>query len=43
MTALSVQHVSYNYGPKQALKDISFDLEPGQFCAVLGPNGAGKS
>lgn len=43
MTALSVQNVSYNYGTKQALDGVSFDLEAGQFCALLGPNGAGKS
>ena len=43
MTALSVQNLSYAYGDKQALDDVSFDLEAGQFCALLGPNGAGKS
>lgn len=43
MTALSVQNVSYNYGAKQALKDVSFTLTPGRFTALLGPNGAGKS
>lgn len=43
MTSLSVQNVSYNYGAKRALDDISFDLNAGRFCALLGPNGAGKS
>lgn len=43
MTALSVQNVSYQYDTKEALKDVSFDLDAGQFCALLGPNGAGKS
>ncbi|QHQ36488.1 ABC transporter ATP-binding protein [Algicella marina] len=43
MPALSVQNVSYSYGPKKALDDVSFDLEAGRFCALLGPNGAGKS
>ncbi|KMK67655.1 ABC transporter ATP-binding protein [Puniceibacterium sp. IMCC21224] len=40
---LSVQSVSYNYGAKQALSNVSFDVPPGQFAALLGPNGAGKS
>jgi len=43
MSALSVQNVSYRYGPKLALDNVSFDLESGRFCALLGPNGAGKS
>lgn len=43
MTSLYVDHLSYAYGPKQALDDVSFRVEPGEFCALLGPNGAGKS
>ena len=26
-----------------ALQDVSFEVEPGQFCAVVGPTGCGKS
>lgn len=40
---LEVRNLSYHYGAKTALNDLSFALEPGQFCALLGPNGAGKS
>jgi ABC-2 type transport system ATP-binding protein len=43
MTIFSVRHVSYSYGSKMALDDVSIDLEEGRFCALLGPNGAGKS
>ncbi len=43
MTALGVSHVSYSYGTKRALDDVSFSLATGRFCALLGPNGAGKS
>ncbi len=43
MSGLRVASLSYNYGAKQALDDVAFALEPGQFCALLGPNGAGKS
>jgi ABC-2 type transport system ATP-binding protein len=40
---LSVQDVSYYYGSKQALDDVSFDIYPGKVTALLGPNGAGKT
>ena len=40
---LSVKNVSYWYGPKQALDDVSFDVYPGKVTALLGPNGAGKT
>lgn len=43
MTALDVSHVSYHYGARKALDDVSFSLAPGRFSALLGPNGAGKS
>ena len=43
MSALDVSHVSYRYGAKQALNDVSFSLATGRFSALLGPNGAGKS
>lgn len=40
---LSVSGISYRYGAKQALAEISFEVAAGRFCALLGPNGAGKS
>jgi ABC-2 type transport system ATP-binding protein len=40
---LSVKNVSYFYGAKQALDDVSFDVYPGKVTALLGPNGAGKT
>jgi ATP-binding cassette, subfamily B, beta-glucan exporter len=37
-------HVSYSYeGPRKALDDISFTVEPGQTVALVGETGAGKS
>lgn len=43
MTGLAVSGVSYAYGARQALDDVSFTVKRGDFCALLGPNGAGKS
>jgi len=40
---LSIRNLSFSYGPKTALRDLSFTVEKGAFCALLGPNGAGKS
>ena len=40
---LEVRHLSFSYGAHKVLKDISFDLQPGEFLSVLGPNGVGKS
>ncbi len=40
---IEVQNVTKNYGPFQALKDISFQVDTGQIVGFLGPNGAGKT
>jgi ABC-2 type transport system ATP-binding protein len=41
--ALSVEGLSHSYGARQALKDISFSIQPATFTVLLGLNGAGKS
>ena len=40
---LNVDHISFSYGRKKVLKDISFDAAPGDITAVVGANGAGKT
>ncbi|MCP2072351.1 UNVERIFIED_ORG: ABC-2 type transport system ATP-binding protein [Pseudomonas lini] len=43
MNALQVSDLSFAYGAREALKQVSFGLPVGGFAALLGPNGAGKS
>ncbi|WP_156690079.1 ABC transporter ATP-binding protein [Mycobacterium sp. Marseille-P9652] len=37
------EHVSFSYGERPVLDDVSFSLAPDQVTALIGPSGAGKS
>jgi ABC-2 type transport system ATP-binding protein len=41
--ALAVEGISYSYGPRQALADVTFSIAPATFAVLLGLNGAGKT
>ena len=41
--AIKVKGLSYWYGDLQAVKDVDFEVFPGEILGFLGPNGAGKS
>lgn len=40
---LSVRNISKRYGDIVALRDVSFDVQPGRILGFLGRNGAGKT
>ena len=40
---LDLQRLSFGYGGDLVLKDVTFGVERGRFCALFGPNGAGKT
>ena len=45
MSVISLEHVGYRYplGREDAVRDVSFQVEQGEVCALLGANGSGKT
>ena len=41
--SIEVRHLSFSYGSRQVLRDVSFSVGKGRLLSVLGPNGVGKS
>ena len=41
--AVLIEKLQKRYGSVEAVKDVSFQIEPGEIFGLLGPNGAGKT
>ena len=41
--SIKVEHLSFSYGHREILRDLSFEIPDGALVNVLGPNGVGKS
>ncbi|TQS70073.1 sn-glycerol-3-phosphate ABC transporter ATP-binding protein UgpC [Rhodobacteraceae bacterium] len=43
MGAVKLQNVCKSFGGHDVIKDVSIDINEGEFCVLIGPSGSGKS
>ena len=43
MATIIVDKIAKSFGATQAVKDVSFEVRPGEILGLLGPNGSGKT
>ncbi|MDR0689941.1 MAG: ABC transporter ATP-binding protein/permease [Spirochaetaceae bacterium] len=42
-SSVEFEEVSFSYGDREALRQVSFRVEPGQLLGIVGPSGGGKT
>jgi len=40
---IKLQNISFSYGPRTVLENVSLEINKGEIVSLIGPNGAGKS
>jgi NitT/TauT family transport system ATP-binding protein len=40
---IHVSHLSFSYGEREIIRDVSLSLRAGELCALIGPSGCGKT
>ena len=40
---IKIRHLRKDFGTRTVLKDINFDVKPGEVVAIIGSSGSGKS
>ncbi len=41
--AITFKHVSKSFGDNEIIKDLNFEIQPGEFVTILGSSGSGKT
>jgi ABC-2 type transport system ATP-binding protein len=41
--AIEIAHLAHRYGEREAIRDLTFEVDAREIFAVLGPNGSGKT